>query len=116
MNAPLDQAPHRTLLEATLEDRWTRERGAIYLSGTQALVRLLMLQRQRDLANGLNTAGFLTGYRGSPLGGVDMTATRASAHLERHHVRVRPGVNEALPARAAWLRQQAIVSAGAKYH
>src|SRR5438105_4062837 len=115
MNAPLDQAPHRTLLEATLEDRWTRERGAIYLSGTQALVRLLMLQRQRDLANGLNTAGFLTGYRGSPLGGVDMTATRASAHLERHHVRFQPGVNEDLAATAVWGTQQVNMFAGAKY-
>jgi len=115
MNAPLDQALHRTLLEASLEDRWTRERGPIYLSGTQALVRLLMLQRQRDLASGLNTAGFLTGYRGSPLGGVDMTAIRAREHLERHHVRFQPGVNEDLAATAAWGTQQVNMFAGARY-
>ena len=79
MNAPLDPDLRQALEQASLEDRWTRERGRVYLSGTQALVRLLMLQRQRDLAAGLNTAGFLTGYRGSPLGGVDMTASRARA-------------------------------------
>src|SRR5271169_1085874 len=102
MNAPLDETLRRALLEASLEDRWTRDRGRIYLSGTQALVRLLMLQRQRDLMDGLNTAGFLTGYRGSPLGGVDMTAIRARAHLEQHHVRFQPGVNEDLAATAVW--------------
>ena len=56
------------------------------MSGTQALIRLMMLQHQRDQLAGLNTAGFITGYRGSPLGGVDQTAVRAKKHLERHHV------------------------------
>jgi len=115
MNAPLDPNLRQALEQASLEDRWTRERGPIYLSGTQALVRLLMLQRQRDLAKGLNTAGFLTGYRGSPLGGVDMTATRARAHLERHHVRFQPGVNEDLAATAVWGSQQVNMFAGARY-
>jgi indolepyruvate ferredoxin oxidoreductase len=115
MNAPLDHSLQRALEQATLEDKWTRDQGRIYLSGTQALVRLMMLQRQRDLANGLNTAGFLTGYRGSPLGGVDMTAVRAREHLERHHVRFQPGVNEDLAATAAWGTQQVNLFAGAKY-
>ncbi|HEY4038282.1 MAG TPA: indolepyruvate ferredoxin oxidoreductase family protein, partial [Burkholderiaceae bacterium] len=115
MNAPLDPNLRQALEQASLEDRWTRERGPIYLSGTQALVRLLMLQRRRDLASGLNTAGFLTGYRGSPLGGVDMTATRARAHLEQHHVRFRPGVNEDLAATAVWGTQQVNLFAGARY-
>jgi len=115
MNAPLDPDLRQALEQASLEDRWTRERGRVYLSGTQALVRLLMLQRQRDLAAGLNTAGFLTGYRGSPLGGVDMTAARARAHLERHHVRFQPGVNEDLAATAVWGTQQVNMFAGAKY-
>jgi indolepyruvate ferredoxin oxidoreductase len=115
MNAPLDPTLREALEQASLEDRWTRERGPVYLSGTQALVRLLMLQRQRDLANGLNTAGFLTGYRGSPLGGVDMTATRAQQHLEKHHVRFQPGVNEDLAATAVWGTQQVNMFAGAKY-
>ena len=115
MNAPLDENLRQALEQASLEDRWTRERGLVYLSGTQALVRLLMLQRSRDLANGLNTAGFLTGYRGSPLGGVDMTAMRAQAHLERHHVRFSPGVNEDLAATAVWGTQQVNLFPGAKY-
>ena len=74
-----------------------------------------MLQRQRDLASGLNTAGFLTGYRGSPLGGVDMTALRAREHLERHHVRFQPGVNEDLAATAVWGTQQVNMFPDAKY-
>jgi indolepyruvate ferredoxin oxidoreductase len=115
MNAPLDPNLLQALEQASLEDRWTRERGRVYLSGTQALVRLLMLQRARDLANGLNTAGFLTGYRGSPLGGVDMTATRARTHLERHHVRFQTGVNEDLAATAVWGTQQVGMFPGAKY-
>src|SRR3984893_2257640 len=115
MNAPLDHSLQRALEQATLEDKWTRDQGRIYLSGTQALVRLMMLQRQRDLANGLNTAGFLTGYRGSPLGGVDMTAVRAREHLERHHVRFQPGLNEDLAATAIWGTQQVNLFAGAKY-
>jgi indolepyruvate ferredoxin oxidoreductase len=115
MNAPLDETLRRALEQASLEDRWTRERGPIYLSGTQALVRLLMLQRQRDLADGLNTAGFLTGYRGSPLGGVDMTAVRARSYLEQHHVRFQPGVNEDLAATAVWGTQQVNMFAGARY-
>jgi len=115
MNAPLDEGLRRALEQASLEDRWTRERGPVYLSGTQALVRLLMLQRSRDVANGLNTAGFLTGYRGSPLGGVDMTAMRAQEHLQRHHVRFSPGVNEDLAATAVWGTQQVNMFPGAKY-
>jgi len=115
MNAPLDPELRQALEQASLEDRWTQERGRAYLSGTQALVRLLMLQRQRDLADGLNTAGYLTGYRGSPLGGVDMTAARARAHLERHHVRFQPGVNEDLAATAVWGTQQVNMFPGARY-
>ena len=115
MNAPLSETLRQALEQASLEDRWTRERGGVYLSGTQALVRLLMLQRQRDLASGLNTAGFLTGYRGSPLGGVDMTALRAREHLERHHVRFQPGVNEDLAATAVWGTQQVNMFPNAKY-
>src|SRR5258708_32513385 len=102
MNAPLDQSLRHALEQATLEDKWTRERGRIYLSGTQALVRLLMLQRQRDVLSGLNTAGFLTGYRGSPLGGVDMTALRARAPLGQPPVRFQPGVTEDTGATWVW--------------
>ena len=115
MNAPLPDAIRQALANVSLEDKWTVERGRVYLNGTQALVRLLMLQRQRDLLAGYNTAGFLSGYRGSPLGAVDQTAWRARAHLERHHVRFQPGVNEDLAATALWGTQQVNMFAGARY-
>ena len=115
MNAPLPEAIRRALTEVTLEDKWTLEHGRAYMSGTQALIRLLMLQRQRDELAGLNTAGFLTGYRGSPLGGVDQTAWRARKHLEKHHVKFQPGVNEDLAATSVWGTQQVNLFQGAKY-
>ena len=81
MNAPLD-AGQRASLEAalksvTLDDKYTLERGRAYMSGIQALVRLPMLQQERDRAAGLNTAGFISGYRGSPLGGLDLSLWKA---------------------------------------
>ncbi len=116
MNAPLPQnAAARPLAAASLDDKWTVERGQVYLNGTQALVRLLMLQRQRDVLAGHNTAGFLSGYRGSPLGGVDQTAWRARRFLERNHVHFAPGLNEDLAATAVWGSQQVNMFAGARY-
>ena len=101
--------------KASLDDKYTRTSGTIYLSGLQALVRLLLVQRQRDVAAGLNTAGFVSGYRGSPLGGLDQQLWRAAAHLEAHHVRFQPGVNEDLAATAIWGSQQANLFPGARY-
>ncbi len=115
MNAPLPEAVRRALAQISLDDKWTLERGRAYMSGTQALLRLLMLQRQRDQRAGLNTAGFLTGYRGSPLGGVDQTAWRAKKHLETHHIKFQPGVNEDLAATSVWGTQQVNLFPGAKY-
>jgi len=115
MNAPLPEAVRRALAEVSLEDKWTLERGRAFMSGTQALLRLLMLQRQRDQLAGINTAGFLTGYRGSPLGGVDQTAWRAKKHLEAHHIRFQPGVNEDLAATSVWGTQQVNLFGKAKY-
>jgi len=112
MNAPLDPA---TLAKVSLEDKYTVDEGRVFLTGTQALVRLLMLQRQRDARAGLNTAGFVSGYRGSPLGGLDQTLWRAKKHLEKHHVVFRPGVNEDLAATAVWGTQQVNMFPGAKY-
>ncbi len=91
MNAPLPESVRRALAEVSLDDRWTLDQGRAYMNGTQALLRLAMLQRQRDQMAGLNTAGFITGYRGSPLGAVDQTAWRAKKHLEKHHVRFHAG-------------------------
>ncbi|HVL37380.1 MAG TPA: indolepyruvate ferredoxin oxidoreductase family protein [Burkholderiales bacterium] len=94
------------LANATLEDKYTVERGRVFLTGTQALIRLLMLQRLRDQRAGLETAGFVSGYRGSPLGGLDQALWRAQKHLEQHHIRFQPGVNEDLAATAIWGTQQ----------
>jgi indolepyruvate ferredoxin oxidoreductase len=90
-----------------LEDRYTRSTGRVYLSGVQALVRLPLMQRQRDLRAGLRTAGFVSGYRGSPLGTFDMALWQARDLLAQHHVRFEPGVNEDLAATAVWGSQQA---------
>ena len=77
--------------------------GRVYLTGTQALVRLPMMQRQRDQAAGLNTAGFITGYRGSPLGGLDQALVAgAGSSSSRNHIHFQPGVNEDLAATAVW--------------
>ena len=89
-----------------LDDRYRRESGRVYITGVQALVRLPIMQRQRDLAAGLNTAGFISGYRGSPLGTYDLALWRAKDFLESHHVRFEPGVNEDLAATAVWGSQQ----------
>jgi indolepyruvate ferredoxin oxidoreductase len=88
----------------TLDHRYTRESGRVYLTGVQALVRLPLEQRRRDLAAGLDTAGFVSGYRGSPLGTYDLALWAAREHLERHHVRFVPGVNEDLAGAAARVR------------
>ena len=97
-----------------LEDKYTRESGRIFLNGTQALVRLAMMQRNRDLAAGLDTAGFISGYRGSPLGGFDQALWKAKKHLESHHIFFTPGVNEELAATAVWGSQQVGLFPGAK--
>jgi indolepyruvate ferredoxin oxidoreductase len=96
-----------------LDDRYARESGRVYLTGVQALVRLPIEQRRRDRAAGLTTAGFISGYRGSPLGTYDMALWRARDVLEAHQVRFSPGVNEDLAATAVWGTQQATLHAGA---
>jgi indolepyruvate ferredoxin oxidoreductase len=102
-------------LPVSLEDKYTLDSGRVYLTGTQALVRLPMIQRERDLAAGLNTAGFISGYRGSPLGGFDQALWKAKKHLEEHHIQFQPGVNEELAATAVWGSQQLGLFEGAKY-
>src|SRR5882672_10291527 len=96
MNAPA------SLPEITLEDKYALDRGRAFMTGTQALVRLPMLQRTRDRAAGLNTAGFISGYRGSPLGGFDLALWRAKAYLAENHIKFQPGVNEDLAATSIW--------------
>lgn len=81
-----------------LDDKYLQTEGQIYLSSLQALVRLPILQRRRDVAAGLNTAGFITGYRGSPIGTYDAALWAAQEHLDANHIRFLPGVNEELAA------------------
>jgi len=102
-------------LHYELEDRYTREEGRVYITGVQALVRLPLLQAARDRAAGLDTAGFISGYRGSPLGTYDMALWQARAHLERARVHFEPGVNEDLAATAVWGSQQAGLYDGARH-
>ncbi len=116
-----DKALVTTMTEAaglnnvTLDDKYALGQGRVLMTGTQALVRLTMAQRQRDLAAGLNTAGYVTGYRGSPLGGLDRAMGRAAKFLNDHHVRLHPAVNEELAATAVWGTQQTNLFPGARY-
>lgn len=98
----------------SLEHKYSREKGRIYLSGVQALVRLPLMQRLRDEAAGLDTAGFISGYRGSPLGGFDLELWRARKHLEAAGVKFTPGLNEDLGATMVWGTQQTNLFPGAK--
>ena len=98
----------------TLEDKYTRQEGRIYLSGVQALVRLPLMQQMRDRAAGLNTAGFISGYRGSPLGGFDLELWKARKHLEASQIKFTPGLNEDLGATMVWGTQQVGLWPGAK--
>jgi indolepyruvate ferredoxin oxidoreductase len=91
----------------TLDDKYTLTHGHAYLTGTQALLRLLITQRLRDSAAGLNTAAFVSGYRGSPVGGVDLTLYKAGKLLKQHHIKFNPGINEELAATSIWGSQQA---------
>src|SRR5262249_60797650 len=89
-----------TLAAFTLDDKYALESGRIFLTGTQALVRLPMIQRQRDRAAGLDTACFVTGYRGSPLGGVDQAMWRAQKILQKNPNPFHPGANQDPPPTA----------------
>ena len=99
----------------TLDDKYLLDSGRVYLTGTQALVRLPMMQRQRDAAAGLNTAGYITGYRGSPLGGFDQALWQAKRFIKNNHIEFQPGTNEDLAATALWGTQQIHLYPGARY-
>ncbi|HEY8580222.1 MAG TPA: indolepyruvate ferredoxin oxidoreductase family protein, partial [Beijerinckiaceae bacterium] len=98
-----------------LEDKFDLSRSRVFVTGSQALVRLLLMQKARDRRAGLNTAGFVTGYRGSPLGGLDQQMTRARAALEAADVVFKPGLNEELAATAVWGTQQAEMRGEGRY-
>jgi len=108
-------ALRRAIQDVTLDDKYALPRGRAFMSGTQALARLPMLQRERDAAAGLDTAGFVSGYRGSPLGGLDQALWKAREHLERHRIVFQPGLNEELAATSVWGTQQLNLSGKAKH-
>lgn len=107
--------PVMQMQAVSLDDKYELESGRIFVSGIQALVRLPIMQRQRDAAAGLNTAAFISGYRGSPLGGYDVNLWRAQKFLARNHIKFQPGVNEDLAATAVWGSQQSVLFPDAKY-
>jgi indolepyruvate ferredoxin oxidoreductase len=98
--------PQRALADYRLEDRYAQASGRVFMTGTQALVRVVLDQARRDRAAGKNTAGFVSGYRGSPLGGVDLELWRIQEQLEESRVKFLPAVNEDLAATAVLGSQQ----------
>jgi len=99
----------------SLDDKYTLDSGRVFLTGIQALVRLPLMQRQRDVANGLNTGCFISGYRGSPLGALDQQLWQAKPFIEKNHIHFEPGVNEDLAATAVWGSQQLNLFPDANY-
>ena len=108
MNAPdrLFVSPAPLRVDYRLEDSLGATSGPIFLTGTQALVRLPLMQRALDAARGIDTAGFISGYRGSPLGGYDQQLWRAQARLDAANLRFLPAINEELAATAVLGSQQ----------
>jgi indolepyruvate ferredoxin oxidoreductase len=106
MNAPLPEHIRKALETVTLDDKYSLDYGRAFMSGVQALVKLPMLQRLRDAQQGKNTAGFISGYRGSPLGGYDQALWKAEKFLKAQNIVFQPGVNEELAATAIWGTQQ----------
>jgi indolepyruvate ferredoxin oxidoreductase len=106
MNAPVSVQQRLAMEKITLEDRYLLNSGRAFMSGVHALVRLPMLQQMRDTNNGKRTGGFISGYRGSPLGTYDQALWEASAILKNHNIVFQPGVNEELGVDAVWGSQQ----------
>ncbi|MBI5013600.1 MAG: indolepyruvate ferredoxin oxidoreductase family protein, partial [Methylocystis sp.] len=101
--------------EASLSDRFDLGRSRVLITGTQAIVRMLLMQKEADRRAGLNTAGFVTGYRGSPLGGVDAQMHKAKALFDANNILYMPGLNEDLAATAIWGAQQAEMRGEGRY-
>ena len=99
----------------SLDDKYELAQGRVFMSGTQAIVRLLLEQRRRDHRSGRNTAGFVSGYRGSPLGGLDIALWQAARLLESHRIHFEPGLNEEIAATAVAGSQQAGIAGAARY-
>jgi indolepyruvate ferredoxin oxidoreductase len=99
----------------SLDDKYDLSKTRVFLNGSQAIIRLLAMQKQRDAQAGLNTAGFVSGYRGSPLGGLDLNLFKAGRTLKAHDIVFKPGLNEELAATAVWGSQQAELNGEGKF-
>ena len=104
-----------TVHDVSLDDKFDLAMDRIFVTGSQAVVRMLMMQHERDRRAGLNTAGFVSGYRGSPLGGLDQQISRAERHLAQRNIVFEPGLNEELAATACWGSQQAGLDGTGRY-
>ena len=103
------------LRDVKLEDKYDLGHSQVFVTGFQALIRLCLMQKELDRRNGLNTAGYVSGYRGSPLGGLDSQFLRAAPFLTRNDIRFQAGINEDLAATAIWGTQQAELRGEGKY-
>src|ERR1700704_3806379 len=103
------------LNHVTLDDKYDLTKSRIFVTGFQAIVRLCLMQKERDRQAGLNTAGYVTGYRGSPLGTLDLQFIRAQRALDKYDVRFQAGVNEDIAATAIWGAQQAEMRGEGKF-
>ncbi len=95
------------LRPVSLGDKYDLDKTRVLLTGSQAIVRACLMQQARDCAAGVRTAGYISGYRGSPLGGLDQQFGRAGPLLEARDIKFQPGLNEDLAATAIWGAQQA---------
>ena len=99
--ADAERAAATALRDVSLDDKYDLTKDRVFITGTQAIIRMLLMQRERDRLAGLNTAGFVSGYRGSPIGGLDQNLWRAKKWLQANDIVFQPGLNEELAATAA---------------
>jgi len=115
VSGPTTFAERDTLRAVSLEDKYDLGKDEVFLSGTQAVVRLLLMQKERDRRAGLDTAAFVSGYRGSPIGGLDQQLWKSAKLLTENDIRFQPGLNEDLAATAIWGSQQAELRGEGRY-
>ena len=104
-----------SLHPVSLDDKYDLAQARIFVTGYQALIRACLMQKARDRREGINTGGYVTGYRGSPLGGLDQQFMRAGRHLAAADIKFQPGLNEELAATALWGSQQAELRGEGKF-
>src|SRR6188474_1057769 len=113
--ADAERAAATALRDVSLDDKYDLTKDRVFITGTQAIIRMLLMQRERDRLAGLHTAGFVSGYRGSPIGGLDQNLWRAKKWLQANDIVFQPGLNEELAATALWGSQQAELRGDGRY-